>query len=212
MNLENTWTWGLVASEVKVNATQLCLTLCDLMDCNSPWNSPGQNTGVGSLSLFQGIFPTQGLNLTLPRCRQILYQLNHKESLRILEWVAYPFFRGSSQPRNQIGVSYVAGGFFTNWAIKEARSPVEPTKWLEAWNFQSHLLTSGEGRGFGDWVASPMANNSINCAYRMKPERIGFRELLGCWTRMLPHATVPASNSMEQILLWWGPWPMDSFI
>ena len=47
----------------------------------SPWNSPGQNTGVGSLSLHQGIFPTEGSNPGLPHCRQILYQLNHKESL-----------------------------------------------------------------------------------------------------------------------------------
>ena len=44
---------------------------------SSPWNSPGQNTGVGSLSLLQGIFPTQGLNSGLPHCRQILYQLSH---------------------------------------------------------------------------------------------------------------------------------------
>ena len=41
----------------------------------SPWNSPGQNTGVGSLSLLQGIFPTQGLNQGLLLCRQILYLL-----------------------------------------------------------------------------------------------------------------------------------------
>ena len=39
----------------------------------TPWNSPGQNTGVGSLSLLQGIFPTQGSNPGLPSCRQILY-------------------------------------------------------------------------------------------------------------------------------------------
>ena len=44
----------------------------------SPWNSLGQNTGVGSLSLLQGIFPTQGLNPGLLHCRQILYQLSHK--------------------------------------------------------------------------------------------------------------------------------------
>ena len=48
----------------------------------SPWNSPGQNTGVGSLSLFQGIFPTQGLNPGLLHCRQILYQLNSEGMLR----------------------------------------------------------------------------------------------------------------------------------
>ena len=46
----------------------------------SSWNSPGQNTGVGSLSLLQGIFPTQGLNPGLPHCRWILYQLSHKAS------------------------------------------------------------------------------------------------------------------------------------
>ena len=62
----------------------------------SPWNSAGQNTGVGSLSLLLGIFPTQGSNLGLLHCRQILYQLSHKGSRRILEWVAYSFPRGSS--------------------------------------------------------------------------------------------------------------------
>ena len=82
----------------------------------SPWNSPSQNTGVGSLSLLQGIFPTQGSNLGLPHCRRILYQLSHKGSPRILEWVAYPFSSGSSQPRNRTGVSCIAGRFFTNWA------------------------------------------------------------------------------------------------
>ena len=51
----------------------------------SPWNSLGHNTGVGSLSLFQGIFPTQGSNTGIPHCRQILYQLSHKGSPRILE-------------------------------------------------------------------------------------------------------------------------------
>ena len=57
----------------------------------SPWNSLGQNTGVGSLSLRQGIFLTQESNPGLPYCRLILYQLNHNGSPRILEWVAYPF-------------------------------------------------------------------------------------------------------------------------
>ena len=43
-----------------------------------PWNSPGQDTGVGSLSLLQQIFPTQELNQGLPHCRQILYQLSYQ--------------------------------------------------------------------------------------------------------------------------------------
>ena len=86
----------------------------------SPWNYLGQNTGVGSLSLLQGIFPSQGLILGVPLCGWILYQLNHKESPRILEWVAYPFSRRYSQARNPPGVSCIAGKFLTNWAIREA--------------------------------------------------------------------------------------------
>ena len=86
----------------------------------SPWNSPGQNTGVGSLSLLHRIFPTQGLNPGLPHCRGVLYQLSHKGSPRILEWVDFPFSSESSQPRNQTGVTCIAGRFFTNWAIREA--------------------------------------------------------------------------------------------
>ena len=80
----------------------------------SPWNSPGQNTGVGSLSLLQGIFPTQGSNLGLLPCRRILYQLSHKGSPRILEWGAYPFSKGFSRPRNGTRVSCIAGGFFAS--------------------------------------------------------------------------------------------------
>ena len=58
-----------------VKVAQSCPTLCDPMDY-SPWNFPGQNTGVGSLSLLQGIFPTQGSNSGLLLCRRILYQLS----------------------------------------------------------------------------------------------------------------------------------------
>ena len=61
----------------------------------SPWNSPGQNTGVGSLSLLQGIFPIQGSNPGLPHCRRILYQLSHQGSPIIL----LPSVRDTSLPR-----------------------------------------------------------------------------------------------------------------
>ena len=87
----------------------------------SPWNSPDQSPGVGSLSLLQGIFPTQGSNPGLLHCGQILYQLSHQGSPRILEWVAYPFSSRSSQPKNWTGVSCIAGRFFTNWATREAQ-------------------------------------------------------------------------------------------
>ena len=85
----------------------------------SPWNSLGQNTGMGSLSFLQGIFPTQGSNPGLPHCRWILYQLSHKESPRILEWIAYPFSSRSSRPKHQTGVSCITCGFFINLATRE---------------------------------------------------------------------------------------------
>ena len=84
------------------------------------WSSPGHNTGVGSLFLLQGIFSTQGLNAGLLHCRQILYQLSHKGSPRILEWIAYPFSSRSYWARNRTEVSCIAGRFITNWAIREA--------------------------------------------------------------------------------------------
>ena len=87
--------YKLNKEKVKVKVAQSYLTLCNPLDC-SPWNSPGETTGVGSLSLLQGIFPTQGLNPGLLNCRQIFYQLSRKGSPAILEKVAYPFSRGSS--------------------------------------------------------------------------------------------------------------------
>ena len=56
--------------------SESCLVVSDSLRPRglcSPWSFPGQNTGVGSLSLLQGIFPTQGSNPGLPHCRQILY-------------------------------------------------------------------------------------------------------------------------------------------
>ena len=65
------------------------LTLCDPMDCSLPGSSVhghslGKNIWIGCHALFQGIFPTQELNPSLPHCRQILYCLKHQESPRIL--------------------------------------------------------------------------------------------------------------------------------
>ena len=79
----------------------------------SPWDSPGQNTRVGSHSLLWGIFPSQRSNPGLPHCRQILYQLSHNGSPRILQWVAFRFSSRSSQPRNRTEVSCIAGRSFT---------------------------------------------------------------------------------------------------
>ena len=67
------------------SVAQLCLTLCDPMDCRStrllnPCDFPGKSTRVGCHFLLQGIFPTQGSNPGLPHCRQMLYPLSHQGS------------------------------------------------------------------------------------------------------------------------------------
>ena len=106
--------WGRKESDT---TEQLSLTSLNLI----PWTIQSMEFSrpeywSASLSLLQGIFPTQGLNPGLPHCRQILYQLSYQGSPRILESVAYAFSSRSSWLRYQTGVSCIAGGFFTSWA------------------------------------------------------------------------------------------------
>ena len=77
------WVWGSLKSESERRSV-MSDSLWPHGLC-SPWNSLGQNTGVRSLSLLQGIFPIQGSKTGLSHCRRILYQLSHKGSPRILE-------------------------------------------------------------------------------------------------------------------------------
>ena len=96
----------------------------------------GSIPGSGRSPLLQRIFLTQELNWGLLLCRLILYQLSYQGrkvaqscqtlwdpmdcivhgilQARILEWVAFPFFRGSSQPRDPTQVSHIVEGFSTN--------------------------------------------------------------------------------------------------
>ena len=119
-----------------------------------PWNSSGQNTRMGSLSLLQEIFPAQGSNPSLPHWRWILYQLSHKGSPRILEWVAYPFSSKSSRPRNQTQVSRISSRFFTIWVTRGA-----PTKFMahlqkQDSNNSTHLITPR-------WVSEAMQPKTL---------------------------------------------------
>ena len=108
-------------SEVKVSES--CPTLCNPMDCSLPGSlvhgilQVRKKTGVGSCSLLQGIFPTQGSNTHLPNCKWTLYCLSHQGSPRKLEWVAYPFSISLTLGSNR---GLTAGGLFTSWATREA--------------------------------------------------------------------------------------------
>ena len=153
---------------------------------NNLWNSPVQNTGVGSLSFLQGIFPTQRSNLGLLHCRQILCQLSHKGNPRILEWIRYPFSSGSSQPRNRTWVFCIAGRFFSNWGIREAPNSNMPfTKkiffkfyllpYYNSWlpvaqlvkNLPSMLETYVHSLGWEDPLEKGKATHSIILAWKI---------------------------------------------
>ena len=60
----------------------------------------------------------QSLQLCPTLCNPMDYTVRGVLQARILEWVAFPFSRGPSQPRNWTGVSCIAGEFFTNWAVR----------------------------------------------------------------------------------------------
>ena len=124
-----------------------------------PWDSPGKNSGVGSHSLLQGIFPTQGSNPSLLHCRQIFYHLGycaiclvwlfvtpwtvaHQAPLsmrilqaRILEWAAMPSFNRSSQTRDWTQVSCSVGILY--------------------------LLSHQGNLGILEWVAYPFSRGSF---------------------------------------------------
>ena len=55
-------------------------------------------------------------------CDPMEYTVHGILQASVLEWVAFPFSRGSSQPRDQTQDSHIAGGFFTSWATREAQN------------------------------------------------------------------------------------------
>ena len=84
-----------------MKVTQSCLTLGP-HGLYSPWNSPGQNTGVGSLAVLQEIFPIQGLNPGLPHCRATCSSPAEPQGKpKFTREDSHPFSSGSSPPRNQ---------------------------------------------------------------------------------------------------------------
>ena len=92
----------------------------------SPWNSPGQNTGVGSHSLLQRIFPTQGSNPILPHYRWILYQLSHQGSPKLFKIMAkysvstYLCYVGwkALQITTLSFTSFLCFFFFPHWSLE----------------------------------------------------------------------------------------------
>ena len=97
------YSWANQESPFKMNESESCSVMSTSLQSHGLyglWNSPGQNTGVGSQSLLQEILTTQGSNPGLLHCRHILYHLSHQGSPRILDCIAYPCSNISFRLRN----------------------------------------------------------------------------------------------------------------
>ena len=168
---------------------QLCPTLCHPVDC--PWDSPGQNTGVGSRSLLQGIFPTQGWNPALPHCGQILYQLSHQGSPRRLEeWVPFPFSSNSlgfSRPEYWSGEPFPSPGDVPNPGM-EPRSPTLQADSLPA-------QPSGKDLTFSK-PALPTTGEALGAAGRHAP----------CTTQHCPLLAPPGAAPSPGTYTGWPVW------
>ena len=127
-------------SEVKV--AQLCLPLCDPMDCSPPGSS------------IHGIFQARLLEwVAIAFSAWTIYIVPGIPQARILEWVAFPSSRGSSQPTDQTQVPCIAGGFLTSWAIREAYLTMKfmsNHKWwiFSQWTCSLNSLLQFSGCGF----------------------------------------------------------------
>ena len=112
-------------SKVKMEVAQMCPTLCDPRHCSQPVSSVHL---IFQVRILEWVAIPFSMGYSQPRnqiqvshhCRQILYHLSHQGSPRILEWVACLFSSGTSWPRNWTRISWIAGGYFTSWALGEA--------------------------------------------------------------------------------------------
>ena len=111
----NLATWLTVACQIPLSMGFSRQEYWSGLPFPSPGDLPDPGIEPGSPALQADSLPTelQGKPLNANS-----YHLSHKGSSRILNWVAYPFSRGSTQPRNQTGVSCIADRFFTSWATR----------------------------------------------------------------------------------------------
>ena len=118
---------------------------------------------MGCHARLQGIFPTQGVNPSLPHCRRILYSLSHQGSPRISEWVAYPLSRASSEPHLLLLLHWQAGPLpeppeNDSEITQSCPTLCNPRNLYSPWNSPGQILA---------WVAFPFFRRSSQPRDRM---------------------------------------------
>ena len=160
----------------------------------SPWNSPGQNTRVGSLSLCQGIFLTQGSNPGLPHCRRILYQQSHQGSPRILEWVAYPFPSRCFWPRYQPGSpAFEADSLPTELSgkptVKRSENQNTPSIWLIIGYVNAVKVWNSVSNTKSNWIVRPREKTCFSSEMDLYDSSIALNLLK--YPKVLPYVNSP---------------------
>ena len=117
LDFPNVWTssWQWTKCFLKVPITSKLISLCVTTGDVNQWQKMVTNICVWDWKKVKVAQSCPTL------CNPMDYTVHGILQARILEWVAFPFSRGSSQPRDWTQVSYTVGGFFTSWATKEAR-------------------------------------------------------------------------------------------
>ena len=171
--------------QVKGLAAQSCPAFCDPIDCTRllcPWNSLGKNAGVGCHSLLQGIFPTQGPNLGLLHCKQILYHLNHHGSSHVMIWQSFKIYE--TQVRS-LG--------WEDPLEKRTATHSSVLAWRISWTEEPGALQSmGSQRVRHDW-ATNTSSIGENGNWKEKGEKKDFLH----YTTLLERPTVGPTNQKE---------------
>ena len=93
-------------------------------------------------------------------CDPMAYTVHGILQARILEWVAFPFSRGSSQPRDQTQISHTAGGFFTSWATRKPEAVVGCIQIVLHCTSDQGLLTTPRAAA----TSTGPANTTVHCS------------------------------------------------
>ena len=129
-------------------------------------------------------------------CDPMDYTVRGILQARILEWVAFPFSRGSSQPRDQTQVSRIAGRFFTNWAMREAQKCTCPTKPARKDSFKREKVMLMK---INPQNLLTQTNDQININSRQEEEELGAN--LRGWVWLPKNRTISSIRAGTTIAL-----------
>ena len=139
-------------------------------------------------------------------CDLMDYRVRGILQARILEWVAFPFSRGSSQPRDRTQICHIAGGFFTSWATGEAHKKctlVIYWMWADTLEAEGHMMTRVR-HSLGHCTRSGKDSETRlgRDGWGLSPNVLRTRTSVGRWMGSRVDRTVTGKRSLSSAELW----------